>query len=272
MSNVYSKMSFVLFLSSLILMVAACKKDPVVIDDDPGGGKIKFVFSHQHDGQPVKYDSTMYVNPAGNNYQVNEIKYFISDVILHKAGGSKVILKGNNEIHYFDKDYPSTLDWLADQAIPIGSYDSISFTFGISPDKNKSNIFVNSPEMNMFWPSYMGGGYHYMMLNMKWLDLNNVLTGNAFHLGIGQIYDATGNITGFIHNNFSVSLPASAFTIALNKTTTVPVIMNIENWFKNPNVFDFDVWGGDIMQNQAAMSAAAANGHDVFSTGSITHN
>jgi hypothetical protein len=253
-------------------MISACKKDPVVIDDIPTGGKINFVFSHQVDGLPVIYDTTMYTNAAGNVYQVNEVKYFISDVTLHKTGGTKVVLKGNNEIHYFDKDYPSTLNWLADQVIPVGSYDSVSFTFGISASKNKSNMFVNAPEMNMFWPSYMGGGYHYMMLNMKWLDLNNVLTGNAFHLGIGQIYDTTGNITGFIHNNFSVRLPSSAFTIALNKTTNIPVIMNIENWFQNPNVFDFDVWGGDIMQNQPAMSAAAANGHDVFSTGAITQN
>jgi hypothetical protein len=271
MKQTYLKLSFVSVLAVLFMLQYACKKDPVIVDDNPANvGKLKFTFAHQVDGQSVIYDSTMYVNAAGNHYQLNEIKYFISDITLHKAGGEKIVLTGNDEIRYLDKDYPSTLNWVTTQNLPAGGYEKVSFTFGITATKNQSNMFVNPPEMNMFWPSYLGGGYHYMMINMKWIDTNNVLVGNAFHLGIGQIRDINGNITGFVQNYFTVTLPGSSFTITEGKTTNIPVIMNIENWFKNPNTFDFDIWGGDIMENQPAMAAAAANGHDVFSTGSIT--
>ena len=41
---------------------------------------------------------------------------------------------------------------------------------------------------------------------------------------------------------------------------------NIENWFKNPNTYDHNQWGGDIMQNQPAMKIAAENGWNVFTS------
>ncbi|MDZ7740495.1 MAG: hypothetical protein U5Q03_01720 [Bacteroidota bacterium] len=41
--------------------------------------------------------------------------------------------------------------------------------------------------------------------------------------------------------------------------------MNIENWFKEPHVYDHNIWKGYIMQNQEAMSLARDNGQNVFS-------
>jgi hypothetical protein len=40
--------------------------------------------------------------------------------------------------------------------------------------------------------------------------------------------------------------------------------MNIEKWFESPHVFDFNYWGGAIMQNHAAMQVVKENGWDVF--------
>ena len=41
--------------------------------------------------------------------------------------------------------------------------------------------------------------------------------------------------------------------------------MNIENWFKDPHIYDFDVFGSYTMQNQEAMQTLTENGHNVFS-------
>ena len=259
-----------LIMAALILMAVACKKDPVVIDDDPTGGKVKFSFLHKVNGQDAEFDTLKYINAAGNNYEINGIQYFISDITLHKSGGQKVVLSGNNEIHYTDARKSSTLDWLVNQTIPTGTYDSVTFTFGINAVKNKTGLFLNQPESNMMWDEILGGGYHYLKLDMKWMNPNNFLAANSFHIGIGQIYDNNGNITGFVQNYFTVKLPASSFTVAEGKITHIPIIMNIESWFETPNVYDFNYWGGAIMQNQDAMAAACQNGHDVFTTGIIT--
>jgi hypothetical protein len=157
--------------------------------------------------------------------------------------------------------------------IPAGTYDSIGFTFGISQEKNQSFMYVNAPEVNMMWPDVLGGGYHYLMINGKWKDPSDVEQPYNFHLGIGQLYKSnvinTDSIYAFVQNYFYVSLPNSSFTIETDKKRQIELIMNVESWFKTPHVYDHNVWGGGIMQNQPAMQMAKENGYDVFTTGLI---
>ncbi|MBK7031097.1 MAG: hypothetical protein IPH45_18680 [Bacteroidales bacterium] len=47
-------------------------------------------------------------------------------------------------------------------------------------------------------------------------------------------------------------------------TRTMNLSMDINSWFCTPNTWDFNVWGGYIMQNQDAMKTASENGADVF--------
>jgi hypothetical protein len=128
-------------------------------------------------------------------------------------------------------------------------------------------MFVNPPENDMMWPDYIGGGYHYMKMNGHWKDLNNIIQPFGFHLGIGQIYDSVNHSTiiGFVQNYFTVTMPNSSFSIVENATTKTGITMNIESWFATPHVYDLNVWGGSIMQNQAAMHTVAENGADAFS-------
>jgi len=250
-----------------ILLIFSCKKEEPIDDTQKPSGKVKFSFEHLVDGQTLIIDSLMYFNEAGNQYEVNEIQYFISDVILHKKEGGGYSIQEWKDIHYVDTDIPGSLIWDVFDKIPVGDYTGISFTFGINETKNQSFMFVNPPESFMFWPEVLGGGYHYLKLNGKWKDPQNSIRFFNFHLGIGQL--ATGQGTEFIHNHFTISLNDYPFSIEENKTTIIPLIMHIENWFKDPHIYDHNFFGGDIMENQAAMQIGAENGHDVFSVGII---
>ena len=233
------------------------------------GGRLVITFQHSVDGSPLITDSLMYQNAAGNPYLVSEIQYFISDVILHLAGGDSISVNKYDDIHYVDTDIDESLVYYLPDTIPEGNYESVSFTFGINAEKNRSLMFVNPPESNMFWPEYLGGGYHYMKLNGKWLDTAGVIRPFNFHLGIGQIYDSSGQITGFIQNYFYVHLPSSSLEIVKSRITQMDIDMNVNEWFEDPVVFDFNVWGGDIMQNHEAMHIGCENGHNVFSVKDI---
>ncbi len=216
----------------------------------------------------------MYVNTAGNPYEVNQLMYFISDVRLHKSDGTTKLIEDWKDINYVDIDIPSTLTWSVYDDIPAGTYDSITFVFGITAEKNKSYMFVNYPEVNMMWPEVLGGGYHYMMLNGKWRDTINNIENFNFHLGIGQLYksnaiDCVDSIYAFVQNYFNVNLPNSSFTLGKNTTREIEIIMNIDSWFKTPHIYDHNYWGGNIMQIQPAMQMAKENGFDVFTTGTI---
>jgi hypothetical protein len=267
---------YIVHVFPVVLFLAACSSDPPeTVEPDPevNTGRIRLVFNHFVDGNPVIIDSMLYENAAGNPYDITEIMYFISDVILHHSDGSEILISEWKDIHYVEIEIPSTFTWEVYDKIPVGKYDSITFIFGIPEEKNESFMFVNPPEDKMMWPDILGGGYHYMMINGKWQDLSGEDQIYNFHLGIGQLYKGDeinyDSIYAFVQNYFTVNLPDSDFTLDEGTTKEIEIIMNIESWFETPHIFDFNVWGGAIMEIQPAMRIGVENGHDVFTTGYI---
>lgn len=244
-----------------ILCIASCGRDP---DENPASGKISITFRHLVNGEDLRVDTAIYVNAAGNHYLVSEIQYFISDITLHRSDGGKVRIDREKSIHYIDTDIPESWLWHVADSIPEGSYDSVTFTFGVPAAVNITGLFPNPPESNMFWPDVLGGGYHAMKLNGKWLDSLQMLSPFHLHLGTGQLYDSLGNITSFVPNDFPVTLAQSGFVMEGDALFQIMLTMNIESWFETPHDYDFNYWGGGIMQNQAAMQVVKENGHDVF--------
>jgi hypothetical protein len=249
-------------LLALMLVIGSCSTTNE--EPTPNAGQISFSFEHRVDTELLRTDELIYENEAGNRYMVNEIQYYISDVTLYQDRDS-IILNAWSDIHYVDTDISSTREHLFPDKIPAGVYDRISFTFGLNAQKNQSLIFVNPPESLMFWPELLGGGYHYMKLNGKWRDTLDRLTPFNFHLGIGQIYHSfPDSISAYVHNDFRVDLPDSRIEILGGENKDITLVMNIENWFKSPYIYDHNHWGGDIMQKQDAMKMACENGRDVF--------
>ena len=179
--------------------------------------KLKIKFNHRVDNNSLIFNQMIYTNAAGNNYEVTEVMYFISDLKLHHSDGRTIQPAQWDDIHYIDTNIPSTFDWIVGKDIPTGLYDSLTFTFGFTQARNQSFMFVNPPEVNMAWPEVLGGGFHYLMLNGWWKDLQEVRRPFNFHLGIGQIYannsGQVSDITGFIHNNFTVRPSGERFSI-----------------------------------------------------------
>ena len=270
--------AYVLMLVLSVNLFVGCNKNEETNNIEKNVGHIVFQFAHHIDGKLIEKDTMKYFNAAGNPYLVDQLMYFISDVTLYKSDGTKKVINSWIDIYYVDNDIPSTMTWNVYDDIPEGSYDSISFTFGIKKEMNITGLFVNPPEVNMAWPGILGGGYHYLMINGKWEDNFSKINNFNFHLGIGQLYKGDSvnvdSIYAFVQNYFNVNLPNSSFILAKNTTKEIQLIMNIEKWFNNPNIFDFNVFGFNTMQNQNAMQIMKENGKGVFSVGSINkiHN
>lgn len=260
-----------LFMVAIIAGFSSCKEESS--EPEPASGRISLNFIHLIDGIPLQKDTLKYTNAAGNPYEIDQVMYFISDVKLYKTDGSIKTINEWKDIHYVDADIPTTLQWDVYDDIPAGTYDSITFIFGISEEKNKSFMFVNPPEVNMVWPDVLGGGYHYMMINGKWRDAVGIIQNYAFHLGIGQLYKGdvieVDSIYAFVQNYFIVNLPDADFLVEESKQTEIDIVMNIESWFDSPYIYDHNFWGGAIMQNQPAMQMVKENGSDVFSIGDV---
>ena len=219
-------------------------------------GDLSVNIGYSVNGNPLITDSLCYHNEAGNAFMITEIQWFISNMELQNELGEWNALEP--KFFYIDTNIPES-QTIAIHSIPLGRYKALRFTFGLNEIDNKTGLFNNPPEANMFWPDPLGGGYHYMKLNGKYLDAEGRLAPMAIHLGIGQ----NEGCTEFYQNYFIVEIPID-FNVKANTENQLDMTMVIDNWFRNPNTIDFNELGSHIMQNQAAQQALKENGHDVF--------
>lgn len=274
----------------MAVSLVSCNKNQSKQETDEGNIIIEIY--HTVDGKQLETDQMIYTNAAGNKYLVSEIQWIISDIKLHRADGSTALIGKEGGIFYIDTDIPESMKLDLGYGVKSGDYTGLSFTFGMNELQNKSLRFVNPPESFMFWPDYLGGGYHYMKLNGKWINTDGVAQPFNFHLGIGQVYDTlapkssyvsrsaccasahcegytppekTMPIIGFIQNYFDVRFEETIFSVQASESTKLKLEMKVDNWFKNPNIYDHNIWGGSIMQQQKAMKKACENSIDVFS-------
>lgn len=241
--------SFV-YLLAVVFLFSSCQ-DPV--------GKVRMHFTFSVDGKSLEQDTLMYQNEAGNRYEVTEAQYFISNVILTNSNGDQYEIKSDKSAHYIDADLPYTLTWAPEDEFPAGTYSTISLVFGLAPELNVSHRYTDAPENNMSWPAALGGGYHHMKINGRWMDEEGVA--HPFNLHMGRTITAARDT---LENSFTVTLPLNRFTISKAEVADITLDMNINRWFCSPYIFDFNQFGGSIMQNQAAQEVLKANGWDVF--------
>src|SRR5690554_4931383 len=248
--NVLILFSGLLFVFSLLF---SCKKDNPEPDNTPTPAPTtveSFIkFKHKIDNIAVDFDTVKYVNDFGNDFSIETIRYFVSNVAFVKSNGDVVnitnaIYVDAREAVYNQKKFTT--------AIPNGEYTEMRFTFGLDSVMNQTGAFNNFPEAAMEWPMMMGGGYHYMKLEGRYEDQGSY---NHFNFHTGPLNNNK--------NYFQVAVPMS-LTVS-NGSFDVSLSMEIQNWFKNPNSFDLTTISQGMMGSQTKQELVKSNGFDVFS-------
>ena len=250
-----------------VLLAVACTKPNETAEIDLNIG-------YEVNGEALVTDTLCYVNEAGNQFLITEIQWFLSNIELKNETGDWTMLHQRSlsdtldisRVFYIDTNIPES-QTLHAEPLPIGHYTTLRFTFGLDETDNRTGLFNDPPESEMFWPDVLGGGYHYMKLNGKYINEEGRLAPMAIHLGIGQNEDCTE----FYQNYFIMELPID-FHVAANAKNQLDLTMVINNWFCNPHTIDFNEFGSHIMQNQTAQRLLKGNGKDVFRIGKPTEN
>lgn len=219
-------------------------------------GSLSVDFEFSVGDKPLSLDTLLYENAAGNRYEISDIQYFISEFTIYDEKGKHNYFSGGT--HYVDARMPNTLKWIIPHDITIGKYKQIAFVFGLKGNENFTGRFPNPPENNMSWPQTIGGGYHYMKINGRWID--GFSTKQPFNLHLGKIEEQNK----FVDNVFIVVVPVE-LSVYENQTTNIKIKMDVNEWFENPHIYDFNTFGGAIMQNTEAQKILNANGKSVFS-------
>ncbi len=204
------------------------------------------------DGEAIVFDAIKYTNQAGEPYSIERCMFYLSNIQLVRNDDSAYGPKP--KAHYFSLRDQRLETQLYD--IPVGEYKSIRFIFGVAPELNTTGGLPNNPEnVNMAWPDVMGGGYHHMKLEGKYVANGDTGSYNT-HLG-DLLKDGQRYIT-----YFAVELPLNK---TLNETTrTITLGMNINEWYRVPHTYSFAAYGPAIMGNPDALQALRENGVDVF--------
>ena len=226
----------------LSLLVASCAKKEE-------NGFVDICVDYSVNNEPLITDTLCYHNEAENEFLITEIQWFVSKWELQDEQGRWIT---SDKIFYIDTNTPESQTLRID-SIPIGKYEKVRFTFGLDEIDNLSGRFSDPPESNMFWPEQLGGGYHYMKLNGKFVNEAGQLVPLNIHLG--RLHEED--------NHFTVQLPID-FSITENTENQLHLTMIIDNWFRSPNLYDFDEWGSAIMENPTAQRILKENGNDVF--------
>ena len=225
--------------------------------------KLLVSFAQYCEGKPVVLNQYVYTNALGTKYQINQIQYFISDIELRVNGkwiGNAELVSGNSRLFenyccYIDcENEPLTL--LFNIKKRKANIDSIRFVFGIPKEKNISYSLTYPELARMYWPEVLGGGYHYMKTNIKFIDSQDSVSLFNCHLGRG-VENGT-----FIDNDFTITLPCNISP--KNKLPHLQIIMNVDKWFSEPNKIDFNLYTKGIMGKQDIMSQLSENGKNVF--------
>ena len=234
-----------LIITIISLISVACKKA------EDCNYNLTISFTHTIDENPLEINQIIYTNAAGENYNIQTLRYLISNITLHSDNGSSVLL---DEVHFVTISDTSTFN-LTIPDLNKPNFSAISFTMGLDAQRNITNLYLNESFFPSFaWPTSMGGGYHYMQLEGDYIS---AFQGYATHTG------GTGG------EDFSFS---KSFPIAINIgiATTISINMEINNWYVNPNIINFTTDG--IMDDANKQALLQANGvTDVFSV-SINDN
>lgn len=234
-----------IILSLLVLAAAvSCSKEQ---NDPVETGLLELQFEHQIDGDPLEMDNTFYTNAAGNQYRVILLKYFISGVTLFSKG--KVIFRQSSTPSVISANHSESCGFTLAE-VPAGDYDSISFSLGVVPELNYDDAFpLGYDDLGMYWPTSMGGGYHFMRFEGHWKD-GDQYGGFAFHIGQNENLITTG---------FPLQL-----SIASAEPAQLDFVMNLNQWFEDPHFYDLKVESGYTMGDTVKMNMLVENGHRVF--------
>lgn len=185
----------------------------VSVSQHQAKGTVKFVFRNLINGQPVVlYDST-YTNPFGESYQLNKLKYYITNISV-SDGQKSPLLKDN--YHLINQQIDSSLSFFIN--IPTGHYESIHFLLGVDSAANESGAQTGAldPLNDMFWTWQSG----YVMFKMEGTSSQSKVINNKFEYHLGG-YKGINSVLG------TVRLPVPLHVME-RKTTTIVINADID--------------------------------------------
>ena len=245
----------------VFVILLGCSSDT---NDTKSPANVTLNFSHYWDDTPVTnadFNDLKFTNAKADVLSIERLRYLISDIEFTKTNGQSIVLE---DYHLIDLSNQSSLSHTPAGKIETGTYRNVSFTFGLRNEKNTSSIYpdLNAASWNV--PNMLGGGYHFMQFDGKFI--NNIGQAQGFNYHAIRAVDNPGDAPTFPKNTF---FKVNLGEITVGGNLELSIAMNIAEWFKNPHTWDLNVYNQMLMPNSTAQIMIHENGKNVFTLENI---
>ncbi len=124
-------LKFLIFGVSLFFL-SSCRPNDKPVMPNPDA-VVLFSFTHSIQGQPMVRSTSVHTNKAGNNYTIDLLKYYISNITFVDDKGIETNYKNYNLIDAFDVQSTS---FILDRKTLNGNYRKIKFYVGVDQERN----------------------------------------------------------------------------------------------------------------------------------------
>ena len=237
-----------------LLLVTSCNEE-LDCCVQPEQFTVTLNFTHHWNGlkiTPQDFNELKFTNENGERLSIERLRYLVSNISLINSKNYHLIDVGEN--------YGTSITFpeLTDE-----SY-ALSFRFGFSDEDNTDGTYQDLNSVSFNVPGMLGGGYHFMQFDGKYIDSNNEASGFNYHM-IKAVDRTDPDNLKFEDTSFEVNLG----TIVVTNNTEIEIKMNLAEWFKNPDTWNLNELNTVLMPNFEAQKMMRANGGSVFSLGVV---
>ncbi len=245
-------MKNLLFIVFLSILLSACGNDD---DNPPAEVAVSLKFSQTFENTPFTasdLSATVYTNEMGQELTISRVRYLISKMVLKNSAGEMFPI---GEYHLTDVSNAATLLLNTNARVPEGTY-TLSFIYGFNEENNIDGAYPDLNSVSWNWPLALGGGYHFLQMDGNY-NVNTEPAPFNFHNGTARVSE------GVFEQNFAqIDLTNS---LLIGNGDAIEIKMDIAEWFKNPNTWDFNVYSINLMPNYEAQKLMQQNTATVFS-------
>lgn len=237
-----------------LLLVTGCNEE-LDCCVQPEQFTVTLNFTHHWNGlkiTPQDFNELKFTNENGERLSIERLRYLVSNISLINSKNYHLIDVGEN--YGTSITFPELTD---------KSY-ALSFRFGFSDEDNTDGTYQDLNSVSFNVPEMLGGGYHFMQFDGKYVDNNNEASGFNYHT-IKAVDRTDPDNLKFEDTSFEVNLG----TIVVADNTEIEIKMNLAEWFKNPNTWNLNELNTVLMPNFEAQKMMRANGGSVFSLGVV---
>ena len=193
---------------------------------NPGKNKLTIRVNNYVGSKLLNIDST-YKNQLGQSFTITNIKYYISNIVLKKANGTKHFVRK----YYLINEWEEESKQINLNDIPEGEYTCMEFIIGVDSLHNCSGVQSGAldPLNGMFWAWNTG----YIFLKFDGTSTLSKSPGNTLEFHIGG-YKSPHNCIRKVTLNFKTPL-----LLAANLSKEINLKADILQLFISPATVDF---------------------------------